>query len=216
MPSFICELSAGLFEYLIGIQKAVICIFVKLYVEIYINTWWETQKPSSEFVSSLFLSIAASQLIPWQLCLRTILFEAQVLREAICSSQSKRSLTVKFGHGTDLRTDRVREELDYQNTLHLRRKKKSCPPRSTCKTWSSILAVPVACLRTKVWVLMSSTWSSWVIPTSRIPCSKKYMSNNQCNRNNKCYNWSIGSATDGHVGLFRSYTSKLETLIYSK
>ena len=47
-------------------------------------------------------------------------------------------------------------------------------PLSTCRTWSSILAVPVACFLIKVCVFINSTWSSCVIPTSKIPW-KKYV-----------------------------------------
>ena len=33
------------------------------------------------------------------------------------------------------------------------------------------MALPVACFLRKVWVLASTTWSSSVVPTSRIPWS---------------------------------------------
>ncbi len=60
-------------------------------------------------------------------------------------------------------------------------------PRSTCRTWSSILAVPVACFLTKVCVFTSSTWSSWVIPTSRIPCTHTQGRTFQKLFQNQCY-----------------------------
>ena len=44
----------------------------------------------------------------------------------------------------------------------------------TCSTWSSILALPVACFLVKQCVFTNSTRSSLVMPTSRMPWSYLY------------------------------------------